>query len=79
MLLSSVFLILSAIASVASFYYYSREKKFLREFIQQSRRHHHHRELDVAMQKKANRYLLVFFVCIFISATLIIQKVIEIY
>jgi hypothetical protein len=74
-----VFLIVSTVTSVASFYFYSKEKRVLREFIQQSRRHHFHKELDVVMQKKANRYLLVSILSAFVSLPLLIQKFIELY
>jgi hypothetical protein len=79
MLVSDFFLIGSSAVAVAGFYYYSREKRMLREFIQQSRRHHFHKELDVVMQKKANRYLLVSILSAFVSLPLLIQKFIELY
>jgi len=79
MLLSDVLLAFSAIASIVSFYYYSKEKKILREFIQQSRRHSHHKNLDIAMQKKASRYLILSIAFFLIAIPLLVQKFIELY
>jgi hypothetical protein len=77
MILSDVFLIASFVASIAGLYYYSKEKRMLREFMQQSRRHHYHKELDVVMQKKANKYLFLSILFAFISVPLLIQKFIQ--
>jgi len=76
-MLLNMLLTVSAIASIVAFYFYQKEKRSLREFIRQSRRHTYHRTLDISMQKKANKYLLVsitFFLISLFMLCLIIAK-----
>lgn len=77
MSLFDITLILSVATSLAGFYFYFKEKKMLQEFMQQSRRHDFHKELDVVMQKKANRYLILSIAFSFISLPLVIQKILS--
>lgn len=77
MSLFDITLVLSLPTSLAGFYFYFKEKKMLHEFMQQSRRHDFHKELDVVMQKKANRYLLLSIAFSFISLPLVIQKILS--
>lgn len=67
MFLPSILLLLSGIASLAGFYFYQKEKRGLREFIRQSRRHNYHKSIDIALQKKASRYLAFSITFFFIS------------
>ena len=77
MSLFDITLVLSLATSLAGFYFYFKEKKMLQEFMQQSRRHDFHKELDVVMQKKANRYLILSIAFSFISLPLVIQKILS--
>ena len=77
MSLFDITLVLSLATSLAGFYFYYKEKKMLQEFMQQSRRHDFHKELDVVMQKKANRYLILSIAFSFISLPLVIQKILS--
>lgn len=77
--LFDIVLIFSLAASLAGFYFYFKEKRTLREFMQQSRRHDFHKELDVVMQKKANRYLVLSIAFSFVSLPLLIQKIMSFF
>lgn len=77
MLLSDFILLLAAIAAIASLYLYSKEKKNVREFVKQSRRHQVHKELDLVLQKKADRYFLATTGFILIVLFVLIQKWME--
>ena len=79
MSLFDITLVLSLATSLAGFYFYFKEKKMLHEFTQQSRRHDFHKELDVVMQKKANRYLVLSISFSFVSLPLLIQKIMSFF